>query len=73
MLNEEKEAIKELKHYINITEYWKQEEYTNSEIDNYIKIVINLIDKQQKEIDMLKKHSHNLYYIIEKLKGLNNE
>ena len=51
MSEEEKKAIKELKHYINITPYWKQKEYTNTEIDNYIKIVLNLIDKQQKEIE----------------------
>lgn len=49
MNKEEKEAILELKHFSNITAYWKQEEYTNSQIDSYIKIVLNLIEKQQKE------------------------
>lgn len=53
---EEKKAIKELKHYINITPYWKIREYTNSEIDNYIKIVLNSFEKQQKEIEELKEN-----------------
>lgn len=52
--DEEKKAIVELNHFSNMTPYWKQEEYTNSEIDNYIKIVLNLIEKQQKEIEELK-------------------
>ena len=55
MSEEEKEAILELKHFSNITAYWKQKEYTNSQIDSYIKIVLNLIEKQQKEIEELKK------------------
>ena len=54
MTDEEKKAIVELNHFSNMTTYWKQEEYTNSEIDNYIKIVLNLIEKQQKEIEELK-------------------
>lgn len=54
MSDEEKKAIVELNHFSNMTAYWKQEEYTNSEIDNYIKIVLNLIEKQQKEIEELK-------------------
>lgn len=51
---EEMKAIKELKHYINITPYWKQEEYTDNEINNYIKIVLNLVEKRRKEIEELK-------------------
>lgn len=51
MTEEEKEAILELKHFSNITAYWKQEEYTNSQTDSYIKIVLNLVEKQQKEIE----------------------
>lgn len=47
---EEKKAIVELKHFSNMTAYWKQEEYTNSEIDNYIKTVLNIIEKLSKEI-----------------------
>ena len=58
MSEEEKEAIVELKHFSNITAYWKQEEYTNSQIDSYIKIVLNLIEKQQKEIEALKEYKH---------------
>lgn len=53
MNEEEKEAILELKHFSNITAYWKQEEYTNSQTNSYIKIVLNLIKKQQKEIEEL--------------------
>ena len=52
--DKEKKAIVELNHFSNMTAYWKQEEYTNSEIDNYIKIVLNLIEKQSKEIEELK-------------------
>ena len=52
--DEEKKAIVELNHFSNMTAYWKQEEYTNSEIDNYIKLVLNLIEKQSKEIEELK-------------------
>ena len=55
MNKEEKEAILELKHFSNETPYWKQEEYSSSEVDSYIKIVLNLIEKQQKEIEELKK------------------
>lgn len=54
MTDEEIKAIIELNHFSNMTAYWKQEEYTNSEIDNYIKIVLNLIEKQQEEIEELK-------------------
>ena len=54
MTDKEKKAIVELNHFSNMTAYWKQEEYTNSEIDNYIKIVLNLIEKQTKEIEELK-------------------
>ena len=44
--DEERQAIVELNHFSNMTAYWKQEEYTNSEIDNYIKLVLNLIENQ---------------------------
>ena len=54
MSKEEKEAILELKHFTNETPYWKQEEYSSSEVDSYIKIVLNLIEKQQKENKILK-------------------
>lgn len=49
-MNEEgKEAIKELKHYVNITPHWKLKEYTFSEVDNYIKTTLNYIEKLEKE------------------------
>ena len=54
MTDEEKKAMIELNHFSNMTAYWKQEEYTNSEIDNYIKLILNLIEKQSKEIKELK-------------------
>ena len=63
--DEEKKAIVELNHFSNMTAYWKQEEYTNSEIDNYIKLVLNLIEKQSKEIEELKetlKCTQNSWY-----------
>ena len=66
MTDEEKKAIVELNHFSNMTAYWKQEEYTNSEIDNYIKIVLNLIEKKSKEIEELKEKNENL------LDALNN-
>lgn len=76
MSDEEKKAIVELNHFSNMTAYWKQEEYTNSEIDNYIKIVLNLIEKQQKEIEELKatlKCTQNSWYedtkILDKIKA----
>ena len=75
MSDEEKKAIVELKHFSNMTAYWKQEEYTNSEIDNYIKIVLNLIEKKSKEIERKneiliwkQKHEEQLQKEIEELK-----
>lgn len=65
MTDEEKKAIVELNHFSNMTAYWKQEEYTNSEIDNYIKILLNLIEKQQKEIEELQQEKEYLNCIIE--------
>lgn len=51
MNEEEKQAIKELKHYGNITSYYKEREYTDIQIEKYINIVLNLIEKQQKVIE----------------------
>ena len=78
--DEEKKAIVELNHFSNMTAYWKQEEYTNSEIDNYIKLVLNLIEKQSKEIEELNKSDeskeqssmkyYNLYKeLVDKIKA----
>ena len=54
MNEEEKQVIKELKHFTNMTVFWKEKEYTSSKIDNCINIVLHLIDKQQKQIEILK-------------------
>ena len=78
--DEERQAIVELNHFSNMTAYWKQEEYTNSEIDNYIKFVLNLIEKQSKEIEELNKSDeskeqssmkyYNLYKeLVDKIKA----
>ena len=78
--DEERQAIVELNHFSNMTAYWKQEEYTNSEIDNYIKLVLNLIEKQSKEIEELNKSDeskeqssmkyYNLYKeLVDKIKA----
>ena len=58
MNDEKKEAIIKLKHYINMTPYWKQEEYTSSELDYYIKIALNYIDELQEENKKLKEKLH---------------
>lgn len=55
MSEEEKKAIVELKHFSNLSAYWKEEEYTNSETDNYVKSVLNLIEKQQSVINEMAK------------------
>lgn len=68
MNEEEKKAIIELNHYINITAYWKQEEYTNNEIDNYIKILLSLIKKQQKEFEELREVIEKDYISKDKIK-----
>lgn len=52
---EEKKAIEELKHYCNLTQYWKNVEYAKSEFDDYINTVLQVIETQQKEIVKLKK------------------
>lgn len=54
MTDEEKKAIKEAKHFANLSRYWRTEEYEEEEITEYIKIILNLIEKQQKEIEELK-------------------
>lgn len=54
MNDEEKKAIIELKHYCNLTQYWKNVEYTTPEFDDYIKTILNLIEKQQTEIEEFK-------------------
>lgn len=66
MSDEEKKAVIELKHYCNLTQYWRNVEYTNPKFDEYIQKVLNLIEKQSKEIEELKEKNENL------LDALNN-
>lgn len=50
----EEEIIKNLKHYLNISEYHRKEEY--SSIDNYIKGLLDLYNKERvKNIELLEK------------------
>lgn len=60
MTEEEKEAIKELKHYRDISSYYKEREYTDRQIEKYINIVLNLIGKQQNLIKVLEKENDSL-------------
>ena len=64
MNEEEKQAIKELKHFTNMTVFWKEKEYTSHEIDNCINIVLHLIDDQQKELEELKHFKKEVNEII---------
>ena len=48
-MNKENEAIIKLTHYINMTPYLKQEEFTNSEIDYYIKTTLDYVKKLKKD------------------------
>ena len=68
MNEEEKKAIVELKHYANITTHWKQEEFTDSEIDNYIKLTLNYISKLRKELDKKDKVINEISEKLYKLK-----
>ena len=77
MSEEEKKAIVQLQHFGNMTEYWKQKEYTSNEIDNYIKVVLNLIDRQQKEIEekrtTINKMAKDISIQLKELEKLKNE
>ena len=53
--DEEREAIKEVKHFNQLTRYWQEEEYEEKEIAEYITTILNLIEKQSKEIEEYKK------------------
>lgn len=64
MNEEEKKAIKELKHFISMTAFWKEKEYTSYAIDNCIGIVLHLIDKQQKEIKGRLEEIDSLYKMM---------
>lgn len=64
MNEEQKQAIKELKHFINMTAFWKEKEYTSYAIDNHIGIVLHLIDEQQKEIELMKTKINKIVLMI---------
>lgn len=68
MSEEVKEAIIKLKHYANITTHWKQEEFTDSEIDNYIKLALNYIDKLQTKYEKQKRINLEQNQFIDTLK-----
>lgn len=51
--DEEKKAIKEVNHFKELTRYWQEEEYEEKEIAGYIETILNLIEKQSKEIECL--------------------
>ena len=65
MSDEEKKAIKEVKHFNELTRYWQEEEYEEKEIAGYISTVLNLIKKQSKEIEELKAINKMQRYRIE--------
>ena len=71
MTDEEKKAIKEVKHFKELTRYWQEEEYEEKEIAGYIETVLNLIEKQQKEIEELKEgfkiQEHNYQVAMEEI------
>lgn len=73
MTDEEKKAVRELKHYCNLTQYWKNVEYTKYEFDDYIKTVLNLIEKQSKEIEELKKPKYIIDMKTNKITKLTND
>lgn len=59
--DEEMKAIKEVKHFNELTRYWQEEEYEEKEIAGYIATVLNLIEKQSKEIEELKEKFSETY------------
>ena len=63
MTDEEKKAIKEIKHFNQLTRYWQEEEYEEKEIAEYITTILNLIEKQSKEIEGLKNADLTTVYL----------
>ncbi len=61
MSDEEKKAIKEVKHFKELTRYWQEEEYEEKEIAGYIATVLNLIEKQSKEIEEAEQKERKAY------------
>lgn len=65
MSDEEKKAIKEVKHFNQLTRYWQEEEYEEKEIAGYIGIILNLIEKQSKEIEELKESKEEMGEVLD--------
>lgn len=63
MNEEEKKAIKEVNHFKELTRYWQEEEYEEKEIAGYIETILNLIEKQSKEIEELKNADLTTVYL----------
>lgn len=68
MNEEEKKAIKEVEHFKELTRYWQEEEYEEKEIAGYITIILNLIEKQAKEIEKLEQNNIDKDFIIDRLR-----
>lgn len=68
MNEEEKKAIKEVEHFKELTRYWQEEEYEEKEIAGYITIILNLIEKQAKEIEKLEQNNIDKDFIIDGLR-----
>ena len=76
MSEEEKKAIDKLKSIVkvnNVFLYNVENQTINQEEIKAIEIVLNLIEKQQKEIEELKEEHNSKYYHTLKLKELENE
>ena len=71
--DEEKKALKEVKHFNQLTRYWQEEEYEEKEIAGYIATVLNLIEKQSKEIEELKNTETYKLAIIDKYKYISKD
>ena len=62
--DEERKAIKEVNHFKELTRYWQEEEYEEKEIAGYIETILNLIEKQSKEIEELKEENKKKSIVI---------
>lgn len=71
--DEEKKAIKEVKHFNELTRYWQEEEYEEKEIAEYITTILNLIEKQSKEIEELKKPKYIINCKTNEITKLTND
>lgn len=71
--DEEKKAIKEVNHFKELTRYWQEEEYEEKEIAGYIETILNLIEKQSKEIEELKKPKYVINCKTNEITKLTND